>query len=119
MISQHELLNLIAKTAYQECGVTATAPHIVKTVVSDSTQNLSQHRRAPHALTTHLAQQSVPAASTTVHHVLLVGSVRMGSVRLDTQQKAAAPAVFLVNIMETTASNVLLLLLHFFSTERF
>ena len=73
-----------APIAYQECGVTATAPHFVKTVVSDSTQNLSQHRRAPHALTTHLAQQSVPAASAAAYHVLLVGSVRMGIARTGT-----------------------------------
>ena len=48
----------------------------------------------------------VPAVSTTVHIVLRPDSVRMGSVRPDTQQKAAAPAVFLVNIMETLVEYV-------------
>ena len=106
-----------APIAGQECGVTATAPHFVKTVVSDSTQNLSQHRRALHALMTDLAQQLVPVTPATVQNAHLLENVKMGSARLDTRQTVDALPVFLANTMETTVVNALAKRLPFFSTE--
>jgi hypothetical protein len=106
-----------APIAYQECGVTATGPHFVKTVASDTTQNLNHHRRAIYVLITHLAQQSVPATPVTVKNVVPLKNVGMGSAKLDTRQKAPVVPVFLVNIMETPVEYVQAKRLPFFLME--